>query len=173
MCTGVPESNHQKLSFLTVKRTWSASSRRSQVLHLLLALQWEEVDCLLREPVNQLQHLRSALQWDGVQQRLPICEWKASIFFLHYSGRSLVKILYCVQLDECIYNTFFLHYSGRSKFNIFVLRGTKFNIGFPFASGKSTTPSSCATVGGSTLAKSGTASSTTSSLSTSSPALQW
>ena len=36
--------------------------------------------------------------------------------------------MYCVQFDEYIYNTFVLRYSG-----------TEFNIGFPFASGKSIT----------------------------------
>ena len=51
------------------------------------------------------------------------------------SPSSTSKTLYCVQLDEYIYNTFALRYSG-----------TKFNIGFPFASGKPT-PSSCTTVG--------------------------
>ena len=52
-----------------------------------------------------------------------------------YSWQS--KDLVCVQPDEIIYNTFVLRYSG-----------TEYYIGFPFASGKSTS-SSCATVGGS------------------------
>ena len=51
-------------------------------------------------------------------------------FFLRYSGRSL----YCVHIDEYEFNVFFLHYSGGSKFNVFVPRGTKFYIGFSFAS---------------------------------------
>ena len=47
------------------------------------------------------------------------------------------KELVCVQLDESIYNTFVLRYSG-----------TEFNIGFPFASGESSTSSSAPTVEG-------------------------
>ena len=54
---------------------------------------------------------------------------------LRYSGGNPVKRSNCVQHDE-FYNTFVLRYSG-----------TEWNIGFPFASGKSPTPSSCATVG--------------------------
>ena len=47
---------------------------------------------------------------------------------------ALVKGKDCVHYDGSKFNTF-LHYSGRSKFIFFVLRGTKFYIGFSFASG--------------------------------------
>ena len=77
---------------------------------------------------DELKYITFVLRYSGAE---------FNAFFLHYSGgryTSLVKRLYCVQIDEYDFNVFFLRYSGGSKFNVFVPRGTKFYIGFSFAS---------------------------------------
>ena len=99
MCTGVPGSNHQELYITDSQKNGLRPDRRVLLLHLLLALQWEEVDCLLREPVKRfglrpdrrdhLQHLRSVLgrifnigfsfASGELQHLLPTLQWEEDL----------------------------------------------------------------------------------------------
>ena len=126
----------------------------------------------------QLHHFRSTLQWGGVQRLLPALQWgevPSQVKGLRPARRNLLQcLLPALQWGEVPSQNIVLRPVTMSTSSTpSFYSGAEFKFGFPFASGKSPTASSCATVGGGTLAKSGTASRTTSSSPTSSPAPQW